>query len=862
MLELKTFGGLSLKDDGASLGGAATQHKTLALLALLAAASRNGLSRDKLIAYLWPESDTEHGRGLLKQACYALRRDLAARELFLGSTELRLNPEVISSDIESFECALQQNDRALALSIYTAPFLDGFYLNGGGEFERWVEAERARLHQRACGALESMAAEATARGDARDAVGWWRHLAELDPLSTRAALGLMTALETAGEHAKAIDHGRAHQAFVRAELGVEPASEVLALIDRQNQTANKGRLPRAALQATPGGEVVETTSPTAVTVPPTLLRRLRRADVLSRVAVAAVGVLLASAVAGYELWRRPPAAAGADVSVDRKMLAVLPFENLGPLDDEYFADGLSEAITTRLGAIGSLGVIARQSSMEYKHAKKSPSQIGNELGVQYLVTGTVRWDKRGGAASRVLITPALVRVSDGAQVWAAQYDTTLAGIFSVQSAIAAQVAGALEIVLDRPAQQALEEQPTRNLAAYDAFLRGQELLERGWDPVELKTAASLLRRAVALDSGFRPALTQLVRVDLDLHINYVDRTEAPVREAKTAVDRVLRLGPDRPEARWALGVYYLLGDDHDPRRAMEQFLRLAQMRPNFPPRGLADASRRAGRWEDALVYYGRVTRLSPRSPRDVGSAGDTYLELRRFREAISAFDRVLEVNPQSAGVALDKALGYLGETGDLVGTQRLLPDVSLNIAPTGVEFQVVTLADLVTLLDPRQQAALLRLTPAALDGDTAGWALARAMLYRVRGRSALARAYFDSARTAVESKLTRDQDEYGRLRCMLGIALAGLGRASDAIREGDRVVQIMPVSKDAMEGPLMLANLARIYVLLGERDKAIDQLELVLSRPGPLSANWLKADPFWDSLRASPRFPQLVAASN
>jgi len=504
-------------------------------------------------------------------------------------------------------------------------------------------------------------------------------------------------------------------------------------------------------------------------------------------------------------------------------------------------------------------VIARQSAMQYKKSTKTPTQIGQELGVEYLLTGTVRWDPRAGESTRVRVTPALVRTSDGAQVWAAHFDTSLAGVFVVQSSIATQVAAALDIALDTPELQAVEEQPTQDLAAYDAYLRGHELLERGWDPVELKGAASMLRRAVALDSGFRRALVELVRADLDLFINYMDQTPAPLREAKTALDRLLRLGPDRPEARWALGAYYLLGDDHDPRRAAEQFLRLARAQPGAPPRGLADASRRAGRWEDAVGYYGRVTRLNPRSPRDVGSAGDTYFQLRRFREAISAFDRVLEVNPQSAGVALDKALAYLGETGDLVGTQRLLPDVSLNVAPTGVEFQVVTLADLVSLLDPGQQAALLRLTPAALDGDTAGWALARAMLYRARGQAALARAYFDSARNVLEPHLNRHPDAYGRLRCMLGVALAGLGRAKDAIREGDRVVQIMPVSKDAMEGPLMLANLARIYVLLGERDKAIDQLELVLSRPGPLSANWLGADPFWYPLRGSPRFQRLTA---
>ena len=863
MLELRTFGGLAIKENGVPLSGAAVQRKTLALLALLAAAGRKGVSRDKLVAYLWPERDTDRARHLLKQACYALRHDLGEPELLLGATELRLNPAVISSDVQAFQEALDGGDLAAAMRVYAGRFLDGFYVDGAGDFERWAEAERARLLERACGALESIAAEATARGDVRESVGWWRRLAELDPLSSRAALGLMTALETAGERAKAIEHGQAHEAFVRADLGAEPGSEVLALIEGlHNETANRGRVPRVAPRATPGGEVVETTSRTAVTVPPVLLRPLRRADVLSRIAFAAVGVLLAGGVAGYALWPHQRAAGGADVPADRKILAVLPFENLGSPDEEYFADGLSEAIITRLGSIGSLGVIARQSAMHYKGTTKTPRQIGQELGVGYLLTGTVRWDRRGGETSRVRVTPALVRTSDGAQLWSAQFDTSLAGVFVVQSSIAAQVAGALDIALDTPEQQALEEQATQDLAAYDAYLRGHELLERGWDPVELKGAAIMLRRAVALDSSFRRALVELVRADLDLYINYTDQTSAPLREAKTALDRLLRLGPDRAEARWALGTYYLLGEDHDPRRAAEQFLRLARAQPGAPPRGLADATRRAGRWDDAVGYHHRVTRLNPRSPRDVGAAGDTYLQLRRFREAISAFDRVLEVNPQSAGVALDKALAYLGETGDLVGTQRLLPDVSLNIAPTGVEFQVVTLADLVTLLDPGQQATLLRLTPATLDGDTAGWALARAMLFRLRGQAALARAYFDSARSVLEARLTRHPDAYGRLRCMLGVALAGLGRASDAIREGDRVVHIMPVSKDAMEGPLMLANLARIYVLLGEREKAIDQLELVLSRPGPLSANWLKADPFWDPVRTSPRFQQLAAARN
>ena len=138
MLHLKTFGGPSVDIEGTPGIGAAQQRKTLGLLALLAASGQRGLSRDKLIASLWPDTDADHGRGLLRQACYALRRDLQAHDLFLGSIQLSLNPTVISSDVESFASALEQNDPSKAVSFYTAPFLDGFYLNEGGEFEAWA----------------------------------------------------------------------------------------------------------------------------------------------------------------------------------------------------------------------------------------------------------------------------------------------------------------------------------------------------------------------------------------------------------------------------------------------------------------------------------------------------------------------------------------------------------------------------------------------------------------------------------------------------------------------------------------------------------------------------------------------------
>jgi predicted ATPase/DNA-binding SARP family transcriptional activator len=232
MLHLKTFGGLSVDIDGIPATGAAQRRKTLALLALLAGNSHRGISRDKLIACLWPETDVKHGRDLLKQACYGLRRDLHTRELFLGLIELRLNPGVISSDLEQFEFALAQKDLERAILLYSGPFLDGFHGSGAPEFEAWAEIQRGHFAARAQDALQSLATTAAAQGDHSAAAKWWRQAAELDPLSGCAARGLMTELAARGEVAEAVRHGRAYQALIQAELGTPPEGPIDALLGR------------------------------------------------------------------------------------------------------------------------------------------------------------------------------------------------------------------------------------------------------------------------------------------------------------------------------------------------------------------------------------------------------------------------------------------------------------------------------------------------------------------------------------------------------------------------------------------------------------------------------------------------------
>ncbi|MFN2565912.1 MAG: protein kinase [Gemmatimonadaceae bacterium] len=261
MLRLRTFGGLAVESDHGAHGSAAAYRRRIALLPLLAVAGVRGMSRDKLLLYLWPESEQEKARHALTQALYALRRDLGAEELFLGTNDLRLNPQLITSDVGDLEQAHARGDPARAISLYRGPFLDGFHVSDAPEFERWVDGERARLERRARGALESLATDAERRGDHRAAVEWWRQLAALDPLSSRVAMGLMTALTAAGDRAGALQFARVHETLLREEVGAAPDAALLALAARlRSEPAGPPPVVAAAAHAASSAEVATATS--------------------------------------------------------------------------------------------------------------------------------------------------------------------------------------------------------------------------------------------------------------------------------------------------------------------------------------------------------------------------------------------------------------------------------------------------------------------------------------------------------------------------------------------------------------------------------------------------------------------------
>ncbi len=491
MLHLKTFGGLSVEAEGASASGAAQRRRTLALLALLAAASRRGMSRDKLIAYLWPDADTEHGRGLLNQACYALRRDLHAPELILGATELRLNPEIISSDVQNFEEALDRGDPARAVAVYSGPFLDGFYLSEAGEFEHWVEEERARLATQAAEALESLAARATATGDVRASVKWWRRLTELDPFSAHAALGLMQALAAAGERVEALDHGRRFDAFVRQELGAEPSAQVTALMQRlRHQTGE-------AVQRTPESVAASPTDVSATGIPTITAARaaLRSARLGWRLALGTAVIVLVGGVIVVASSRKSAA-------LDPELVAVAPFGVLDP-KLELWHEGLVDVLARNLDGAGPFRTVSPTvviRGWRGRPDRESARALGYRTRAGLVVFGELLGEEPDSAR----LTAAVLDTRRDRIVTEIDRTDQVDRIDRLADSVSLDVIRTL-MPTTPGTHIRLYSVGTKSLPALKAFLQGEHFFRR----FALDSAIASYDRAVALDTRFALALRRL-----------------------------------------------------------------------------------------------------------------------------------------------------------------------------------------------------------------------------------------------------------------------------------------------------------------------------------------------------------------
>jgi len=575
------------------------------------------------------------------------------------------------------------------------------------------------------------------------------------------------------------------------------------------------------------------------------------------------GIAVLGLLGGFAALSRSRARSGASRLAARPMLVVLPFENLGRPEDEYFADGMTEEVTARLAGLHGLGVIGRTSAIQYKQTKKTIPRIGQELGVDYVLEGTVRWDKVPHGASRVRVTPQLVRVSDASHVWAKVYDAVLADVFDVQSNIAAQVAETLDVTLFAPERQALAVIPTGNLEAYDYYLRGKDYELREFRREDAELAVQMYGRAVQLDSAFALAYDALAREQLTL--SWVHGETGALAKARAALSRAQQLGPALAETHLALGYYYYTGS-RDYGHALEQFEQVRQRKPNDPDviRAIGLIRRRQGQWEQALRDLTRAGDLDPRNHAMFYELGLTYgLLLRRYAEAQRMVARAISLAPDVPAYHALGATLHLLENGDTSMAKDVLDRAGRMLDPARIMVERTRLApNLVRVFATDYRDALAHITVQAAGGDSANYYLAKAAFYGVRSDSLAAHAYSDSARVVLEGQIaTRTgsrSSEWLPLDSRLAIAYAALGRQADAVRLAREGVRIVPVSRDAFAGPITRVALAEVYIRTGEYDAAIDQLEYLLSIPAPMSAPLLRVDPLYAPLRGNPRFERLV----
>jgi TolB-like protein/tetratricopeptide (TPR) repeat protein len=574
----------------------------------------------------------------------------------------------------------------------------------------------------------------------------------------------------------------------------------------------------------------------------------------------AAAVLIVLAAAGVFLLTRTPRRGGKAEEVKR--LAVLPFENLGAPEDDYFADGISDEIRGKMTSLSGLQVMARSSCIPYKKTSKTPRQIADELNVSYLLTATVRWEKSGGT-SRVHVSPELVDVTRPdapTSKWQQPFVAALTDVFQVQSDIATRVAQTLGVVLGAGEERRLSERPTQNLAAYDAFLKGEEVWNSsGDDPPSIRKSLGFYEQAVALDPGFLQAWARVSWADSILYANSTP-TPALAERARQAARKAIALEPNRPEGYLAFGHYErLVSKDFD--RALEHYAAGQRVAPGNADLlyATARAQQGLGSWKEAVEHLRQAASLDPRSAVNFTALGYALQRLRRYPEAREAYERGLALAPANLSLVGEMAMTFLGE-GNLAGARAVLQAVPGDVGPTELVAYVAHANDLVWVLDERQRELLLRLTPSAFDDDRGIWARCLSQAYALAGDATNARAYAEEARHAFEAQIRATPDNAQR-HLFLGLALAYLGRKEEAMRQGERGVALDPVAKDGVRGPYYQHELVRIYVLLGEPEKALDRLEPLLKIPYYLSPGWLAIDPNFDPLRENPRFQKLVAGA-
>jgi TolB-like protein/class 3 adenylate cyclase/Tfp pilus assembly protein PilF len=601
----------------------------------------------------------------------------------------------------------------------------------------------------------------------------------------------------------------------------------------------------------------------------TAVARLPGEPVPSRkpVLIIAACVAIAALVIGSLLfwqWQKPKTFAAIS-GIPEKSIAVLPFENLSrDPDNAFFADGVQDEVLTDLSRVADLKVISRTSMMQYKSGvARNLREIAQQLGVANIVEGSVQ-----RAGSRVRVNAQLVDARTDRHLWAQTYDRDLADVFAIQSEIAKTIADQLQAKLSPAEKNAIEQPPTTDITAFDLYTRAKNLnltaVLSSTGKADLLKAADLLNQAVSRDPSFFDAYCQLALAHGALYFFGYDHTSGRLALAEAAIQAASRLRPNAGETHLARARNLYWGY-LDYSGALAELEVARQTLPNNPQlfalKGFIE--RRQGRWEGCIRDLERAIELDPRNILMLQQTAQTYQGLRRYAEVKSVLARVLAFEPEDAVTKVQDALIELDSRVDTRPLHQMIESIRA-IKPAAIP----SIANnwLICALAERDVAAAKNaliafgenpITFGSAENVIFNRPFVEGVIARMSKDDGEARSAFTAAR-AEQEKIVQAEPNYGPALCVLGLIDADLGRKEEALREGQRAVELLPVEKDELGGTEMIKYLAMIAAWVGDKDLACEQLATAIRRPSDLSYGQLKLTPFWDPLRGDPRFEKVV----
>ena len=564
-------------------------------------------------------------------------------------------------------------------------------------------------------------------------------------------------------------------------------------------------------------------------------------------------IVLALIVAGYFIIPKLFRSSGPV----EKSIAVLPFTNLSnDPEQEYFSDGMVDEILDRLFKVGDLKVIARTSSMRYKNTKLTLKEIARELGVSALLEGSVQ--KIG---NKVRITTQLIDPGTGFHLWSEKYDRDLSDVFSIQSEVAQKVATELKAVITPQEKLLIEKRPTEDMEANNYYLHANEYYWQSNNPSKLKEAIAIYKKAIDRDPHFALAYAKLSICYSRLY--FYDRNNEHLAIILAAIDSAFKIDPNLPEAHLASGAYYY-NTARDYQKALEQIAIVKQQLPNNSECAYWEGViyRRSGSWDLAKKSFIRAFELDPGSALIANATGQTFSRMREYPEAEFYFKKAILNNPLFSEPYYEYSMMYIRWKGNTLKAREIIEE------GRGSEYKIQILygKGMMEYYDANYQKALSYLSDIDKEPDAStsryyATSIGYANIYTQLDQLEKAHSYFETARKILESGISGDP-ENPDLYANLGIAYAGLGQKKKAIEAGKKAVELLPISKDASHGASIIESLAKIYVMTGEYNLALEQIKYSLSINAGLSVKMLLLVPDWKPLWNLPEFKKIISTAN